>query len=727
MVVTRREDARPEEVQVGLGKFVLDAVLSSYSQILFSRNRATGVLLIGATFMAPIPAAFGLVSVVLAMITARLFKFSPDSVRSGLFSYNALLVGLGLGALYQPSPALFALAVVAAVLAVIATATMNSAIGAMFNLPSLTLPFLFVFYVVTSFAHHIKGVQFLPDSYSPLLEGEHLPHVVASYLKSLGALFFLPRVDAGVLVLAALLFNSRIAFVLSLLGFAVAYPLSLHMVAVPDAHLHLMMGYNLVLVAVALGGVWFVPGVTSFIFALCGVAVAATLTLAGYYLLVRLGLALLILPFNLTVIPMLYAMRQRVRDGSPKAVDWALGTPEQNLNYYQTRMARFGYLYHVRFCLPFMGRWVCTQGNNGPHTHKDHWRHGFDFEVEGPDGARHKSGGAKLEDHYCFRLPIVAPADGTVVKVVDGIPDNKPGEVNTRENWGNLVLTYHGIGLYSMVAHLAKGSVKVKEGEVVRRGDPLGVCGNSGRSPVPHVHFQLQGTERIGAPTIEAAFHEIVEVGEDSEKLHATRVPEEGDVLRNLEPEQDLRRLFSFPLGEEFTLRCTSGPGKGSEETIEAVIDLYGALSLENRKKNAVLYFENKFSGFTVYDYLGPSSSVLSLVNLALPRVPFEPGRQMTWTDHLVSRHFYSWGRRVLRDLVSPFLGLGGLEMEYSMKRDGMEYVVSGRSRLTFGAGAPLLETRAVLVNGRGLMELEICMKGKKRSAGRVERDGKQG
>ena len=721
MVVSSREDARPEEVRGGRGNFVLDAVLGAYSQVLFSRSRAVGLLLVAATFVAPVPALFGIGSVFLAMVAARLLKFSPDSIRSGLFTYNALLVGLGLGAFYQPSPGIFAVAVVAAVLAVIATATMNSAIGAMFNLPSLTLPFLFVFYMITSFAHHLKGVEFLAEGYSPLLEGEFLPHFVASYLKSLGALFFLPRVDAGLLVLAALLFNTRIGFVLSLLGFAVAYPLSLNMVAVPDAHLHLMMGYNLVLVAVALGGVWFVPSLTSFLFALCGVAVGAVITLSGYYLLARLGLSLLILPFNLTVIPLLYAMRQRVRDSTPKSVDWAMGTPEQNLNYYQTRMARFGYLYYVRFSLPFMGKWACTQGNNGAHTHKGHWRHGFDFEVLGPDGKKHKSTGSKVEDFHCYRLPVIAPADGTVVKVVDGIPDNKPGEMNTRENWGNLVLTYHGIGLYSLVAHLAKGSVKVKEGEVVRRGDQLGVCGNSGRSPEPHIHFQLQGTQRMGAPTIEGAFHEIVEVADESEELHATYVPEEGDLLRNLEPEQDLERLLSFPIGEQFTLRCLEGPGTGQEERLEVVIDLFGSLSIENRKNNSALYFENKDSTFIAYDYLGSASSLLATMNLALPRCPFETGREMTWSDHLVSRHFYSWIQRVVRDLASPFLGLGGVQMKYSVARDGMRYDVSGRSVQKDRSGQPFLTTKAVLINGKGLTQLETVVKGRRRVVERVE------
>src|SRR5581483_3751312 len=110
-------------------------------------------------------------------------------------------------------------------------------------------------------------------------------------------------------------------------------------------------------------------------------------------LLSRVALPLLILPFNLTAFTVLFAMRQRTRDGSPKAVDFAPGTPEANLSYYRTRLARFGLQSAVRFRLPFYGRWTVTQGEGGAHTHKGEWRHALDFEVLGDDGSPHEGAG----------------------------------------------------------------------------------------------------------------------------------------------------------------------------------------------------------------------------------------------------------------------------------------------------------------------------------------------
>ena len=49
-----------------------------------------------------------------------------------------------------------------------------------------------------------------------------------------------------------------------------------------------------------------------------------------------------------------------------------------------------------------------------------------------------------------------------------------------------------GSGEYAALAHFQKGSVRVAQGDTVRAGEVLGLCGNSGNSSEPHVHFHLQ-------------------------------------------------------------------------------------------------------------------------------------------------------------------------------------------------------------------------------------------
>jgi hypothetical protein len=98
-----------------------------------------------------------------------------------------------------------------------------------------------------------------------------------------------------------------------------------------------------------------------------------------------------------------------------------------------------------------------------------------------------------------YGAEILAVADGIVVSVRDGIPDNEkpwPGvrsvPMNTFENvGGNNVLLDIGGGNYASYSHLKPGSIRVREGEVVEKGQVLALLGNSGNSDGPHLHFHI--------------------------------------------------------------------------------------------------------------------------------------------------------------------------------------------------------------------------------------------
>lgn len=98
--------------------------------------------------------------------------------------------------------------------------------------------------------------------------------------------------------------------------------------------------------------------------------------------------------------------------------------------------------------------------------------------------------------HYCFGRLIVAPGDGLVIDVRDGVRDNVPGTRNVHDIPGNFVVIDHLNGEFSMLAHFMNGSVEVEKGDRVRRGASLGKCGNSGNSNLPHLHYHLQNTPR---------------------------------------------------------------------------------------------------------------------------------------------------------------------------------------------------------------------------------------
>lgn len=703
--------AQPVVAQAGAA---IAAFLRVYAQVLFSRSPWVGLLLLAATATVPRAAFAGALAVMVATATAAALELDPEPTRAGDFSYPALLVGLGVGQTFGGGPGAMALLVAAAAASVLLTAALRASFASA-SLPVLSLPFVLALYLLLGLAAPFGLALRLPEA-DPTLLAASLPPGVVLFLRSLGGLFFLPRLDAGALVFAALVVHSRIAASLAAAAFTLAIWAAGRVEALPSASGVEILGYNAMFTAMAIGGVFFVPSTSSFALALAGAALAVALALGLAGPLARMGLPVSILPFNAAVLLLLHGLRQRARDLAPKSVDFLPGTPEENLAYYRTRRSRFEWLHAVPFQLPLRGRWVCTQGVDGPHTHQGAWRHAFDFEVRDADGRLADGDGLRNEDHHCFRLPVLAAADGTVVAVESALPDNAVGAMDLEHNWGNHVLVQHGVGLYSLVAHLAKGSVKVVKGQIVRRGEVLGLCGSSGRSPRPHVHFQLQATAELGAPTLPCHFTDVVVVGSPC-RLGTACTPAEGAVLENLDPSDEVSAYFPFEVGQRLAWRAGE-----SVEHLAIEADLYGRLLLRSRDRGATLFYGRSDAFFTAYDAVGDRASALHLLRTALPRVPFAAASSaLVWTDHLPARHFRPWLGRVLHDVLSPFLPRDGIEMELSLRREGATLVIEGASKRRDRRGAPLVRTRAELARGVGPTRVEVTVRGKTRSAARIE------
>ena len=102
----------------------------------------------------------------------------------------------------------------------------------------------------------------------------------------------------------------------------------------------------------------------------------------------------------------------------------------------------------------------------------------------------------------------------------DGIPENIPGPTSravaiTLETvGGNHVIVDIGGGRYAFYAHLQPGSPRVKVGDRVRRGQVLGLVGNSGNSTEPHLHFHLSdGNSPLGSEGVPYGYETFELVG----------------------------------------------------------------------------------------------------------------------------------------------------------------------------------------------------------------------
>ena len=186
--------------------------------------------------------------------------------------------------------------------------------------------------------------------------------------------------------------------------------------------------------------------------------------------------------------------------------------------------------------LPFKGEWVVFWGGDtkklNAHYDIENQRFAFDFGILDTKGKSYKGQGKKNKDYYCFGKEILAPADGIVIETIDGVRDNKPGSMNPYSAIGNAVVIKHSKKEFSVFAHLEQNSIKVKPKDKVKQGQVIGLCGNSGNSSEPHLHYHLQDSEIIQeAKGIKCYFKDIIVKNKKGKIYKKEYSPIKGDII----------------------------------------------------------------------------------------------------------------------------------------------------------------------------------------------------
>jgi hypothetical protein len=138
--------------------------------------------------------------------------------------------------------------------------------------------------------------------------------------------------------------------------------------------------------------------------------------------------------------------------------------------------------------------------------------------------------------YHIYGKPVIAVADGTVVgtrnDLNDQVPGALPASIPLDEADGNFVVLDIGSGLFVNYAHMRRGTVRVKLGDKVRRGDILGEVGNTGNSLAPHMHLHVQdGPDPLKSDGLPYVFDSFAIAGvdeagtEDFDKAEATGSP----------------------------------------------------------------------------------------------------------------------------------------------------------------------------------------------------------
>ncbi len=665
-----------EKAIIKNSKEVLHSILNSYSQIFFSTSKVLAVSLVLISFFDYGAGIGGLLAVIVSNLLAYFLGYNTYFLKSGLYGFNSLLVGLGIGLAYQPSMELYALVVIASITCFFLTIAFQGILGK-YGLPFLSIPFLIAIWIValsggelTALNISERGIYTYNELYSlggntmvnlyNWLEGLISSSFVRIYFYSLGAIFFQKGLLAGVIISLGLLYYSRITFLLSILGFSVSF-VFYRLVGIEYNSLsYTFIGFNYILTAVALGGYYLIPGRITYAWVMVLLPSVVLITISTQQLFQIIHISPYSLPFNMVVLMFLYALKLREkRPDKLLETPVQLGNPEKNLYLQSGNMKRFPARYPVAASLPFYGEWEVSQGHKGEHTHRGAWKNAWDFIITDKDGKQFKGAGDFPEDYFCYGKAVIAPYEGTVVKVLNSIPDNIIGDVNTQNNWGNTVIIEHMDGLFSKLSHLKYHSIEVKEGEVVRQGQLLGKCGNSGRSPYPHLHFQFQPTPYIGSPTLDYPIGHYLLKG-DKYTFETFSFPLKGQTVANPVKNEMLSNVLHFIPGQklsgEYKMESLKGGIKNKQGTFRWKVntDVFNATYFESEDDGSIAYLYNNGNLHYFTNFTGLKQTPLFWFYQALFKVPlgFLPNSRIN--DQVPVNLMFGGLLKILQDFIAP-------------------------------------------------------------------------
>jgi len=660
-------------------KLIWEGLINSYSQVFFSNSKVLAYFLLFISFFDIGAGLSGIIAIAIGQVTALLFNFNHELIRNGTYTYNALMVGMAIGIFYDFNLSFFILLVVASILTFFITIWFLTNLGKR-GLPFLSIPFLLTVWIIilgadnfTALELHQKETLSLARYYPELFSGTtdfiaQLPfsNGIYLYLRSLGAIFFQFNDLVGIFIAIGILIYSRIGFVLSIYGFLIGYLFYYYLEGDFSQLIYSYIGFNFILTAIALGGFFIIPSRKSFLILLLTIPIIALLISALHTLFSQFGLPLYSLPFNIVVLLFLSAMALRHKSSGLQLVTLQQFSPEKNHYKYYNSIDRFSSDTYFHISLPITGDWRISQGYDGKLTHKGEWAQALDFDVVNSKGETFKSPGHQLKDYYCYDLPVNAPANGWIAEILDGVEDNEIGDVDLEQNWGNTIIIKHGEYLFSKLSHLKKDTIQFKVGDYVTKDDIIAYCGSSGRSPEPHLHFQLQSTPFIGSATLQYPMSYYLTKENDGYDFHSFDIPKENDIVSNVKVTKLLKDALHLIPGQKLKFEVTEGNRPSYETNWEVFTTAANSTYIYCHKTKSTAYFVNNGTLFYFTDFYGSKSSFLHRFYISCHKILLGYYKNVVVKDKLLIDTFFPKFLKYLHDFTAPFFHY--FTADYEMK-----------------------------------------------------------
>ena len=651
-------------------QFLSNSVLNSYSQIFFSKKKVFAILLLIATFFNPELGIWGLMGVVFSNVLANALGFNKFFIEEGLFGMNSLLVVLGLAVFFKVNITFIFVFIAVNIFTLILSVTLSN-LMLRYGLPFLAFPFVIAisvtFFVMNTYSnlHADEGsIYFLNDlfkigglNFIEIYEAYGnlpIPDIIIGYFKSLSAIIFQFNWIAGLLISIGLLMASRITFVLSIMGYLSGY-LYYSIVGENIQNLHYgYIGFNFILFAIAVGAFYFIPKRKIHLAVFILTPVLGLLITGLSVFLATFNLPVFALPFMVMTTLVIYVMNFTTKASLFPKVVYQTYSPEKNLYNYNSYFKRFGSnKYLIKIGLPFFGQWKVWQGHNGKHTHKGEWKDAWDFVIVDKDQNTYKNEGYSLQDYYCYNAPVVAPADGIVINIIDGIEDNEPGEINMVQNWGNTIIIKHSDYLYSQISHLKQNSFKVEIGSFLKKGEQIASLGNSGRSPQPHLHFQLQSTPHVGSKTLEYPLSYYITHKDGQDEFLAFKYPKEEERISDIKINKTINKAFKLIPGMIFKVSANTNNFKESEWEVHT--DAYNLTYITCSDTDSYAYFVNDGTVLYFTTFEGDKNSLLYYFYLSAFKIFLGDYKSLKIEDSLPIHAVFNGSIKYIQDFIAPY------------------------------------------------------------------------